>query len=150
MQTAQTRKGFTLVELMVAMAIVAVLIGLSVFGISTAQRVLRDNQRRDAVNDIAVLLNAYYAERQEYPSRINIAAAGAQLVFANDTTKVIPLNGIAKTATGITASDATKTLYCYALTSTGYLLGVKLEDGGQFDLGSASNQKCTFTTDRIV
>lgn len=150
MQTAHTRKGFTLVELMVAMAIVAVLIGLSVFGIGTAQRVLRDNQRRDAVNDIAVLLNAYYAERQEYPSRINIAAGGTQLVFSTDTTKVIPLKGIAKTATGLTASDATQTLYCYALTSTGYILGVKLEDGGQFDLGSSSTQKCTFTTDRIT
>ncbi len=133
----RNKKAFTLVELMVAMAIVAVLIGLSVFGISTAQRVLRDNQRRDAVKNIAAGLNAYYAQNAEYPTDITVSNNGTIVNISG--TLDVPLNGIAKTREQNDGqSTAADTTYCYALTSTGYKLGSKLEDGSWFNLGTAS------------
>lgn len=129
-------KAFTLVELMVAMAIIAVLIGMSVFGISTAQRVLRDNQRRDAVKNMAAGLNAYYTTASTYPATLASSNGGTQLVIGNE--QPVPLTGIMKAGT---ATDSTQTRYCYAFDTTtlgGYKLGVQLEDGTWFNLGSAN------------
>jgi len=129
----EKQKAFTLVELMVAMAIIAVLIGMSVFGISTAQRVLRDNQRRDSVKNIAAALNSYYATNSSYPASITSASAGTQMQVA--TGNLVPTAGILKVASTTTASQ---TRFCYSLVVDGYKLGTKLEDGTWFNLGSAS------------
>jgi prepilin-type N-terminal cleavage/methylation domain-containing protein len=129
----QKQKAFTLVELMVAMAIIAVLIGMSVFGISTAQRILRDNQRRDVVKNIAAGLNSYYATNSAYPSSVVSASAGTQIQVS--TGNLVPTAGVLKVAATTTAAQ---TRYCYALVTDGYKVGAKLEDGTWFNLGSAS------------
>lgn len=125
------RSGFTLVELMVAMSIIAILIGLSAFGISTAQRNLRDNQRRDMVKSVAAGLANYYTFNSEYPT----AATFQQLI----TTLNVPSEGV----TNPSASSSTNsTQYCYAVTNDGYVLGAELEAGDNvwFNLGSATDQ----------
>src|SRR5690554_5734437 len=99
-------KAFTLVELMMAMAIIAILIGLSVFGISTAQRVLRDNQRRDAVKSVAAALNVHFATFAEYPSSLDSEETQIKITDNN----VVPLTGTQKRGT---ETDATQTRYCY-------------------------------------
>jgi prepilin-type N-terminal cleavage/methylation domain-containing protein len=129
----QTRPAFTLVELMVAMSIVAVLIGMSVFGISTAQRNLRDNQRRDIVKSIAGGLANYYTNNSSYPSVSTFAAL-------NTAIGGVPVQGVTLAATSTTANG---TRYCYSVTADGYVLGALLEGGtvNWFNLGTGS-QKC--------
>ena len=127
-------KAFTLVELMVAMAIIAVLIGMSVFGIATAQRVLRDNQRRDNLKNVAAALNSYYATNSTYPS--SIASVSGDKTKIQVGTMTVPAAGILQVST---ATSTNGTWYCYKLDSSGYMLGVKLEDSAWFNLGSSPN-----------
>jgi prepilin-type N-terminal cleavage/methylation domain-containing protein len=104
------RRAFTLVELMVAMAIIAVLLGMTVFGISAAQRVLRDNQRRKAVEDVALVLNEYLATFSEYPDDITFTSNTVTVA----TGYTVSLTGIAQAAT---TTDASQTAYCYELST---------------------------------
>lgn len=130
---SKAKSGFTLVELMVAMAIIAVLMGLAAFGIATALRVLRDNQRRDAVRNISTALQAYYADNSAYPASITLTATN----FTVATGNVVPLNGVAQAIAG-PAPTASGTPYCYNTTSDGFRLGAKLESGAWFMLGATS------------
>lgn len=131
-------KAFTLIELMVAMAIIAVLMGLSLFGISTANRISRDNQRRAAVKDVAAALTAHYAQNSEYPSTIQFHTSGNVVVG----TQTVPLNGIAKPGS---TTDGAQTAYCYKVVSGGYKLGSILESGGFFDLGLGTSVSCSMS-----
>ncbi len=126
-------KAFTLVELMVTMAIIAILMGLAAFGIATALRVLRDNQRRDAVRNIEIALNSHYIDNSEYPADIAFAADQVTVSAGN----VVPLDGITQ-AGG--ATDSGSTAYCYLITSTGYKVGALLESGEFYTHGTSPTE----------
>lgn len=116
-------KAFSLVELLVSMAIIAVLLGLAVFGIGIAQRVLRDNQRRGKAQDIVAALNAYYVSNSGYPADIVIRANSISVGNI-----VIDLAGPTVAISG-TESTTGGTVYCYIRGNDGYRVGVELEDG---------------------
>lgn len=137
MRKSPQKRAFTLVELMVAMAIIAVLMGLAAFGIAQALRTLRDDQRRNAVRDVETALNAYYADNAEYPAAITLSVN--QVTIAANL--VVPLEGVAK-ATGNTNPTADNTPYCYALTTDGYKIGAKLESGQWYVQGTGINDSC--------
>jgi prepilin-type N-terminal cleavage/methylation domain-containing protein len=59
-------RGFTLVELLVVMAILAVLIALALYGIGFAMRRSRNTHRRAAVENMVIALGAYYSENRRY------------------------------------------------------------------------------------
>lgn len=60
-------KGFTLVELLVVMAILAVLIAISVAGLGYAMRRSRNISRQASIENLQIALEAYYSDEQEYP-----------------------------------------------------------------------------------
>jgi prepilin-type N-terminal cleavage/methylation domain-containing protein len=62
------RKGFTLVELLIAMAIIAVLIAIAAYGIQILQRNARNTRRRKVVQDIQLTVSDIQANFFEYPS----------------------------------------------------------------------------------
>ncbi len=63
------RKAFTLVEIIIVMAIIAVLSAAFITMINPAKQFARarDSQRRSDVTVIAVALEQYYADNNEYP-----------------------------------------------------------------------------------
>ncbi|MEI7578766.1 MAG: type II secretion system protein [bacterium] len=63
--------AFTLVELLVAMAIIGVLLGLTLFGISAAQRNARDSARKAALQDVNAGIQDYYTKQGSYPGYFN-------------------------------------------------------------------------------
>ncbi|MBN2100322.1 type II secretion system protein [Candidatus Dojkabacteria bacterium] len=65
-------EGFTLVELLVVMAIIAVLIAISVAGLGFAMRRSRNIARESAVANIERALSAYYADSETYPNPTNV------------------------------------------------------------------------------
>src|SRR5260221_14568315 len=69
--TANSKKGFTLVEMMVVISIIAILsaIGLTVY--TQAQKAGRDAKRQSDIQEIQKALEQYYAINQTYPSTMS-------------------------------------------------------------------------------
>jgi prepilin-type N-terminal cleavage/methylation domain-containing protein len=65
---AKKNGGFTLVELLIVMAIIAVLVGLAIAGITYANMQSRNNQRLAALNNVDRALVAFYDENRYFPS----------------------------------------------------------------------------------
>lgn len=62
------RQAFTLVEVIVVIAVLGILATLTVLGLSTIQAESRDNQRSVTATTLADGLEAYYDKNGEYPS----------------------------------------------------------------------------------
>jgi prepilin-type N-terminal cleavage/methylation domain-containing protein len=154
-------RGFTLVELLVAMAIIAVLIGLAIGAISIAQRVSRDSQRRGALVELSAAVNAYYASRARYPNKSEISKSGGSpatqiTVGSGAGSQAVRLSGVAVSSSG-SQSTIDDTIYCYQKTTSGYILGALMEDGtvdvsqstDQAAAASFSAANCSSSTNRI-
>lgn len=135
-------KAFTIVELMVAMAVIAVLLGLAAFGISTLNRLSRDNQRRTTVENIQRMLAAYYADYYQYPNPSDMVVSANTVSITGYAYTAVPLTGATRVA-DTTTLDGTR--YCYSKQSDGYVLAAKLESGQYFNSGE-SQTKCSDTT----
>jgi prepilin-type N-terminal cleavage/methylation domain-containing protein len=136
------RKAFTLVELMVAMAIIAVLLGLATFGISTLNRLSRDNQRRTTVDNIQRMVSAYYADYFRYPNTAELTVTSTSIGINNYNFPAVPLNSVLAPNANTSLSG---TRYCYSFQSDGYVLAAKLESGQYFNVGESAT-KCSDTT----
>lgn len=160
----QQRKAFTLVELLVAMAIIGLLIGLSLFGIAAAQRNARDTARRAAMQDINAGIADYLTLEGAFPSNIRfdnetvyIARNPNSVTASNCTAQnkcvAVPLDGAAVVGSGVNstgggsgvltlgATSTNTSAYCFATRSDGYSLAVRLENGDKAD-GGTSNTSC--------
>lgn len=81
-------RGFTLVELLVVMAILSVLIALSIAGLGYAMRRSRNIARQAALENMVVGLEAYYTDNQDYPEQPS-DSAGFQDLFGPTTSEII-------------------------------------------------------------
>ncbi len=138
-----SKKGFTLVELLAAMAIIAVLIGMAGFGISLALRASRDSQRQEALDNLRIAITDYLGRENRFPDATDIDYVNGEFVL--DTTRGddirVPATGLVQPATtGTTTSSQTE--YCYGIVDGGYVLGVKLENGSWYELGTATDASC--------
>lgn len=80
------RKGYTIVEALVVVVVLAILITLSAVGVARYQAMSRDAQRLANVTVIAEALEKYYDKNGEYPSCQMISDVNVQTV----TTSVLP------------------------------------------------------------
>lgn len=119
----QNKKGFTLLELIVAMAIIAVLMGLSLFGIQAVQRSQRDTERRAALSNINLEVAAFYGDNGTYPT-VTFNVTNSTVTVGNRPP--ITLRGAARLING-SASTQNGTVYCYNQSGASYGLGVFLE-----------------------
>lgn len=132
----ETKKGFTLLELIVAMAIIAVLMGLSLFGIQSVQRSQRDTERRAALSNINFEIAAWYGDYGGYPDTVQVRGTTVTISGAGATNRTLTLKGTAVGITG-TASTQNGTVYCYTKSNSTYQLGVNLESSGWGSAGTA-------------
>ncbi len=119
--------GFTLVELLVAMAIISVLIGLAIGAITLANRSSRDSQRRAAIFEVSAAINEYYGRVGAYPPRGSSGQTNTLRIEGN--TIMVGSNTVRLSGPTLPAADtdANGTEYCYGVTAGGYVLGVRLE-----------------------
>lgn len=144
------KSGFSMVELIIVMAIIAVLLSISGFGITILQRNSRNTQRIATITEIKKAIEEYYLKYGKYPDDITNnsdfsydKSSGILTLDKGGIEKTINLN-----KTGLTPSNTTTTRdttnYCYekgtnANFSIGkYKLGVQLEgdNAGWKDIGN--------------
>lgn len=117
------RRGFTLIELMVVIAIIGILTSIVMVSLSSAQAKARDGRRIANIATIQLALETYYNDNQTYPA--NIYAASGSL--SPSYLPKVPLD----------PRDNT-TQYAYSAlggaTCTGYHLGAVLEQTGNTGL----------------
>lgn len=146
-------KAFTLIELMVAMAIIGVLIGLTVFGIGVAQQGQRDTDRKNKLNEINLLVTKYMETTKATPASTYIVTSastihvGASTCPGSGTCYAVPVSGSNSpgTSTSTTATQwqrqaalgatAVSTVACKS-GQTGYVISVGLEGTTNYNLGS--------------
>jgi type IV pilus assembly protein PilE len=156
--------AFTLLELMVTMAIIGVLIGLAVFGISVAQRNSRDTSRKAALQSINVAIQDFYTKNNNYPGYLYFNGAGGINVCASNAvgscspagSSNVPLTSGTASGTvagtnngslGVTNGGAGTTKYYFSTTAAtdGYVLGACLESNVWYDAGTSNTNKAATT-----
>ena len=107
--------GFTFLEIMVAVAIVAILASLSIIATTRVRLKSRDIKRISNATEIVSALEAYYAANNSYPTMI----FPGQAIESNgrEFLRAVPSNPYPRTDGGCADSD-----YTYTTTSTGYRL----------------------------
>lgn len=76
-------KGFTLIEILVVVSIIAILAGLVLTSFSTPQKQANDTRRKNDLKQYATLLKEYAANNQGfYPCRTNTTSAPGPLCTA--------------------------------------------------------------------
>ncbi|QQS39541.1 prepilin-type N-terminal cleavage/methylation domain-containing protein [Candidatus Woesebacteria bacterium] len=73
----KTNKGFTLVELLITMMIVAILAAISIFGLQGARESGRDAKRKADLESIRSALEIYRADCGNYPASLGTSITGA-------------------------------------------------------------------------
>jgi prepilin-type N-terminal cleavage/methylation domain-containing protein len=82
-KTMNSKKaGFTLVELLVAMAIIVILIGLGIAGYTIARRMARNTMRDDIAKEMTLFLEDYQTKYNERPDTIKITAGDNTATFS--------------------------------------------------------------------
>lgn len=136
------QRGFTIIELLIVIAIIAILAGLVLNNFQGAQAKARDTQRVTDVNNIHSKLEEYYNENGAYPG--DITAANVQTLFPGiDAESIVDPDGDNITASvvadeaGATAAPTNDDEYLYIAwptgctdDCTGYLLKAFIERPG--------------------
>ena len=68
MNINKKRLGFSLIELLVVISIIAIITSIAVANFITAQRQARDSARKEIITNAQTALEQYYAEYSAYPS----------------------------------------------------------------------------------
>ncbi len=61
------KKGFTLVELMIVITVIAILATIAVVTFTRVQKTARDSKRKEELRSIVTALQGYYSEKSVYP-----------------------------------------------------------------------------------
>jgi general secretion pathway protein G len=64
-----TKAGFTLIEIIIAMTLIAIFVTIPVFAYSSFTRSSRDTQRKNDINKIQGALEQYRANNGKYPPK---------------------------------------------------------------------------------
>lgn len=161
--SSKAKKSFTLVELLVAMAIMAILMGLAVYGVTVVQQNVRDTARINKIKEFDVALNGELASGRSLPYTFtaNGGFGTATLAYSYSPNGRVQIqlhghlqrgepSGAVTPLYFVTDTSPTSTNYCYSLTGTPnnvwiYVIGVKLESGKYFFRTNTGNMYTAFS-----
>lgn len=109
------KKGFTLVELMVVITVIAILMTIAIVSFTRIQKQSRDTKRKADIRTLETALQAYYTEFQVYP--VSTTAAPASSVLTALAPNYIP--SIPTAPLGSTSTNG-NTEYMYVTDNTGF------------------------------
>lgn len=133
--TVKKQTGFTIVELLIVIVVIAILATISVVAYSVVQGRARDSQRLNDMKTIVQALEMYRAEHGRYPSSIAtppVATIGSyefsagpdgptnflSALVTSDTLSKVPVDPVNRYASGGTANFDNK-VYVYLRMSAG-------------------------------
>ncbi len=141
---ARTSKAFTLIELLIVIAIIGILMTIIFASFSQAQKNARDGQRKADLQAVAGVLQRFYSDNSVYPSddgsgqiRINatctVITSGSARAWGTDNIQCT--SGTLKTYLKQLPKDPIGTnQYCYtSADDQHYILYADLEGWGNFD-----------------
>jgi prepilin-type N-terminal cleavage/methylation domain-containing protein len=121
------QQGFTLVELLVVVAIIGMLASLSIVALGSARTKARDAARVASVKNIQTALELYYSDTGLYPSTVT---PGSPLVTSSVTyLNSVPKNQTPWTGGTCTAATAKEFVYTGSSTAGNYKVTFCLEGG---------------------
>lgn len=142
LKTARSRRGFTLVEIIVAMAIIGILIGIAIYGISQALQESRDTQRRALADSVQKAVVIYQSKYQTLPTAVSVAYSTTTgkstiTVGTGTRTEVFEFNykvntTVPATETPTGAVNTDEANLCFRTATGSYAIGVKLESGNWY------------------
>lgn len=97
---AQKRSGFTLIELMIAISIIAIIAAIGSITYSQSQKLARDSRRKEDLKQIASAIQLFNADKKRYP------CSGAGWVTSADSTWISDSNTVGCGGTGTSISPA--------------------------------------------
>lgn len=111
MEKFKSKKGFTMVELLVAMAIIGLLIATAIWGIGIAQQSARNTQRRSTGALLVAGLSEYYSRFNKQAQAVCWVPASNEISFSQGTCAA-PVNtyNVTVNSTSTTAPIAAGTL----------------------------------------
>lgn len=65
------RRGFTIIELLIAISIIAIISGIGTYTFTNAQVKGRDSRRKEDLNQLKAALSLYYEENKQYPPSLS-------------------------------------------------------------------------------
>ncbi len=84
------KKGFSLIELLIVIAIMAILGSLALSAFSTARKQARDVQRKQELNQYKTALEAYYADNSSYPIASSVVTSDG---YSSGDSAIFYING---------------------------------------------------------
>ncbi len=123
------RTGFTIVELLIVIVVIAVLASITVVAFNGVQARSRDSHRVSDIKQVHKALEVFYATNGYYPARPEFFNGD----FRRDTLK-IPDSAV--NPPGTTNSMG----YCWANSPNQYCYVPRAPSGGSFDCGTSGEQ----------
>ncbi len=114
------KKGFTLIELVVVMAIIAVLSVLIIGAITVARRMSVETANRGTAKSVQTGLEAYYGKNKVYPASSGSVTFDAIVATGGSLNGTVTLQGAQCTGVATTWKGGGYVEY----TSTGYILHI--------------------------
>ncbi len=131
-----TRKGFTLIEILIVVAIIAILASVVLVGLGPTQQAGRDARRLSDLSEVQNGLELYYNKCGVYPGGAAGTTCGAVTLGGDDVTAYSNMAtstinaGIGISSIPVDPSNVTPHQYSYAINAAGtsYVLQTVLEN----------------------
>ena len=126
MKQKSARKGFTLIEMLIVIAIIGILSSIVLVGLGPVQSRGRDARRQSDLRGAQNALELYYGKCGHYPGGSNCEAASSE-GWKEMTSSVVGASiGINKLPNDPSSGES----YFYGTDGSSYVIGAKLEDAG--------------------
>ncbi len=82
----KSKSGFTIIELLVVVSVIAILVGITMLAYSGVQAKSRDSRRKTDIANIIKALEVYYDDNGQYPGASGTNSSINPLWYTSDTT----------------------------------------------------------------
>lgn len=139
MMINQRTRGYTIIELLIVMVVVAILSGLILGSLQGTQAKARDAERAADIDNIRSKLEQYYSDNGGYPNTVNttlLAVLDPGALVDPEGVSITILSPVADQATARAAANPTSSANykyipyptgCTTITCTGYVLKTYIE-----------------------